>query len=134
MDWVRIVAACVVLGSFRDFFPNFLTCYYTTAARCYELMLERTLQRQTFGKYLYEHGSCRELIADSASDLEAARLLTLACAVDIDRLGARGARDKIALIKVRSIYHHFGFWASVLSDFLTPLQCSSLLHRRLCPS
>ena len=71
-----------------------------TAARCYELMLERTFQRQTFGKYLYEHGSCRELIADSKSDLEAARLLTLACAEEIDRLGARGARDKIAMIKV----------------------------------
>ena len=71
-----------------------------TAARCYELMLERTFQRKTFGKYLHEHGSCRELIADSASDLEAARLLTLACAEEIDRLGARGARDKIALIKV----------------------------------
>mmetsp|Transcript_20568 Transcript_20568/g.40752 ORF Transcript_20568/g.40752 Transcript_20568/m.40752 type:complete len:454 (+) Transcript_20568:40-1401(+) len=70
------------------------------AARCYELMLERTSQRQTFGKFLYEHGSCRELIADSASDLESARLLTLACAEEIDRLGARGARDKIALIKV----------------------------------
>lgn len=70
------------------------------AARCYELMLERTTQRQTFGKFLYEHGSCRELIADSASDLEAARLLTLACAEDIDRLGARRARDKIAMIKV----------------------------------
>mmetsp|Transcript_42838 Transcript_42838/g.89842 ORF Transcript_42838/g.89842 Transcript_42838/m.89842 type:complete len:458 (-) Transcript_42838:448-1821(-) len=70
------------------------------AARCYELMLERTFQRQTFGKYLHEHGSCRELIADSKSDLEAARLLTLACAEDIDTLGARGARDKIALIKV----------------------------------
>ncbi|KAL3822993.1 hypothetical protein ACHAXA_008133 [Cyclostephanos tholiformis] len=69
------------------------------AARCYELMLERTLTRQAFGKYLCEHGSCRELIADSASDLEAARLLTLACAEDIDRLGARGARGKIALIK-----------------------------------
>jgi acyl-CoA dehydrogenase len=26
------------------------------AARCYELMLERTLQRKTFGKYLWEHG------------------------------------------------------------------------------
>lgn len=63
-------------------------------------MLERTFQRQTFGKFLYEHGSCRELIADSASDLESARLLTLACAEEIDRLGARGARDKIALIKV----------------------------------
>eukprot|EP00579_Thalassiosira_antarctica_P021805 CAMPEP_0201958400 /NCGR_PEP_ID=MMETSP0904-20121228/5574_1 /ASSEMBLY_ACC=CAM_ASM_000553 /TAXON_ID=420261 /ORGANISM="Thalassiosira antarctica, Strain CCMP982" /LENGTH=441 /DNA_ID=CAMNT_0048503735 /DNA_START=118 /DNA_END=1443 /DNA_ORIENTATION=+ len=70
------------------------------AERCYELMLERTFQRQTFGKYLHEHGSCRELIADSKSDLEAARLLTLSCAEAIDTLGARGARDKIALIKV----------------------------------
>ena len=63
-------------------------------------MLERTFERRTFGKYLYEHGSCRELIADSKSDLEAARLLTLSCAEAIDSLGARGARDKIALIKV----------------------------------
>lgn len=70
------------------------------AARCYELMLERTFQRMTFGKYLHEHGSCRELISDSAADLEAARLLTLACAEEIDRLGARGARDKIAMVKV----------------------------------
>lgn len=70
------------------------------AARCYELMLERTMQRQTFGKFLHEHGSCQEIIADSRSDLEAARLLTLACADDIDQLGAKGARDKIAMIKV----------------------------------
>ena len=70
------------------------------AARCYELILERTFRRKTFGKFLHKHGSCRELIADSKSDLEAARLLTLACAEDIDNLGARGARDKIALIKV----------------------------------
>jgi len=70
------------------------------AARCYELMLERTMQRRTFGKFLHEHGSCKEMIADSRSDLEAARLLTLACADDIDQLGAKGARDKIAMIKV----------------------------------
>ncbi|KAL7536768.1 hypothetical protein ACHAWF_005557 [Thalassiosira exigua] len=70
------------------------------AQRCYELMLERTFQRRTFGKYLHEHGSTRDAIADSKSDLEAARLLTLSCAEEIDRLGARGARDKIALIKV----------------------------------
>ncbi|EED86410.1 ACYL-COA dehydrogenase [Thalassiosira pseudonana CCMP1335] len=70
------------------------------AARCYELMLERTFQRKTFGRFLYEHGSCREMVADSAADIESARLLTLSCAEEIDRLGARGARDKIALIKV----------------------------------
>eukprot|EP00970_Alexandrium_tamarense_P007233 scaffold1289_cov188-Alexandrium_tamarense.AAC.7 len=73
---------------------------YSPAARCYELMLERTFQRKTFGRFLYEHGSCREMVADSAADIESARLLTLSCAEEIDRLGARGARDKIALIKV----------------------------------
>ena len=70
------------------------------AARCYELMLERTFQRRTFGKDLHQHGSVRDLISDSKSDLESARLLTLACAEEIDRLGAKEARDKIAMIKV----------------------------------
>ena len=36
----------------------------------------------------------------SAQNSVTARLLTLACAEEIDRLGAKGARDKIALIKV----------------------------------
>ncbi len=63
-------------------------------------MLEQTFRQKTFGKFLYEHGSCRKLIVYSKSDLEATRLLTLACAEDIDNLGARGAQDKIALIKV----------------------------------
>lgn len=70
------------------------------AARCYELMLQRSLSRKTFGKYLAEHGSCQEMIADSAADLEAARLLTLSCAAAIDEKGPKGARDKIASIKV----------------------------------
>ena len=70
------------------------------AARCYELMLQRSLSRKTFGKYLAEHGSCQEIIADSAADLEAARLLTLSCAAAIDEKGPKGARDKIASIKV----------------------------------
>jgi acyl-CoA dehydrogenase len=69
--------------------------------RCCELiMLERSLTRTTFGKLLCEHGGCQELIADSATDLEAARLLTLSCAVAMDQHGARRVRDKIASIKV----------------------------------
>ena len=63
-------------------------------------MLERTIQRKTFGKFLYEHGLCRELIVKSKSDLEAARLLTLSCADEINSKGAKGVRDKIALIEV----------------------------------
>jgi len=70
------------------------------ASRCYHLMLRRTLQRRTFGRYLHEHGGCQETIADAASDLEAARLLTLSCAHAIDVDGADGARGRIAGIKV----------------------------------
>ncbi|KAL7521836.1 hypothetical protein ACHAWX_006524 [Stephanocyclus meneghinianus] len=70
------------------------------AARCYELMLERTFTRSTFSKPLHSHGAIREMIADSATDLESARLLTLSCAMEMDRRGNRNARDKIAMIKV----------------------------------
>lgn len=58
------------------------------------------MERQTFGKFLYEHGGCQEMIADSCADLEAARLLTLSCAAAMDEFGAKQARDKIAMIKV----------------------------------
>jgi len=70
------------------------------AARCYDLMLQRACARKTFGKYLWEHGGCMEQIADSATDLEAARLLTLSCAATMDDIGPRAARDRIAMIKV----------------------------------
>jgi acyl-CoA dehydrogenase len=63
-------------------------------------MLERSLVRKSFGKLLWEHGGCQEMIADSASDLEAARLMTLACALSMDAAGAKQSRDKIAMIKV----------------------------------
>eukprot|EP00548_Thalassiothrix_antarctica_P007453 CAMPEP_0194142046 /NCGR_PEP_ID=MMETSP0152-20130528/11378_1 /TAXON_ID=1049557 /ORGANISM="Thalassiothrix antarctica, Strain L6-D1" /LENGTH=435 /DNA_ID=CAMNT_0038840861 /DNA_START=10 /DNA_END=1314 /DNA_ORIENTATION=+ len=69
------------------------------AVRCYDLMLERALTRKTFGKFLGEHGGCQEMIADSAADIDAARLLTLSCAEQMDLFGARTARDKIASIK-----------------------------------
>lgn len=70
------------------------------AARCYELMLERSLTRETFGKALFRHGGCQEEIADSKIDLESARLLTLNCALLMDEQGPAKARDQIALIKV----------------------------------
>lgn len=77
----------------------------TTASRCYELMLQRSMERRTFGKYLCQHGGCQETIADSVADLEAARLLTLSCAAAMDAAhgsggGAKQVRDQIATIKV----------------------------------
>ena len=40
------------------------------------------------------------MIANSRTDIEAARLLTLSCAAAIDAHGAIKARDQIAIIKV----------------------------------
>ena len=76
------------------------TFFLRTAARCYEMMLQRSMERQVFGKFIWEHGSCQEMIAESVSDLSAARLLTLSCAAALDDLGPRNARDQIATIKV----------------------------------
>ena len=70
------------------------------AMRCYELMIQRSLERRTFGKYLWEHGGVQDLIADSYADIEAARLLTLSCAETMDRVGVQRARQQIAMIKV----------------------------------
>lgn len=69
------------------------------AYRCYEMMLQRVTERKTFGKFLYEHGATQEVIADSYTDLKAARLLTLSCAAAMDRVGAKQARQDIASIK-----------------------------------
>ena len=63
-------------------------------------MLQRATERKTFGKYLWEHGSCQEMIANAVADLEAARLLTLSCAAAMDdHGGARLVRDQVAMIK-----------------------------------
>lgn len=72
------------------------------AQRCYELMLKRSTERKTFGKFLCEHGSVQKDIADSFNDLNQARLLTLDCAhrMDVSPTGPRGARQFISGIKV----------------------------------
>ena len=63
-------------------------------------MIQRSLERRTFGKYLWEHGGVQEMIADSYADIAAARLLTLSCADTMDRVGVKRARQQIAMIKV----------------------------------
>jgi acyl-CoA dehydrogenase len=63
-------------------------------------MLQRCLERKTFGKYLWEHGGTQEMIGNSVADLEASRLLTLSCADMMDRVGVSNARQQIATIKV----------------------------------
>jgi acyl-CoA dehydrogenase len=63
-------------------------------------MLERSLKRTVFGKQLYEHGSLQRDIADSFSELHAARLLTLHCAHQMDLHGPKPSRQYISSIKV----------------------------------
>jgi acyl-CoA dehydrogenase len=74
---------------------------YSSAQRCYELMLQRSVERKTFGKYLWQHGSVQSDIADSFGELQAARLLTLHCAHEMDQHGPRKSRQYISSIKVQ---------------------------------
>jgi acyl-CoA dehydrogenase len=60
----------------------------------------RSTQRQTFGKFLWQHGSLQRDIADSFADLNQARLLTLMCAYEMDTKGPQSARQYISSIKV----------------------------------
>ncbi len=64
-----------------------------------ELMVERSQERKTFGKYLHQHGAVSDWIARSRIEIDQARLLVLKAAYMIDKVGARAARKEIAMIK-----------------------------------
>jgi acyl-CoA dehydrogenase len=64
-----------------------------------ELMTARALERKTFGKTLFEHGSVAEWIALSRCEIEQARLLVLKAAWMIDTQGAKAAATEISMIK-----------------------------------
>ena len=70
------------------------------AQRSLELMCERVAQREAFGRKIKDFSSIRQDIAKSACEIEQARLLTLACADKIDKFGAAGAKNLIAMIKI----------------------------------
>lgn len=70
------------------------------AELCLELLVARSRERRTFGRYLYEHGKIAEWIARSRIEIEQARLLVLKTAAMIDAQGARAARKEVAMIKV----------------------------------
>jgi acyl-CoA dehydrogenase len=65
-----------------------------------ELMSQRTLEREAFGKKFYDFSSMRHDIARSQCEIEQARLLTLSAADKMDKSGNKEAKDIIGMIKI----------------------------------
>lgn len=70
------------------------------AQRALELMCKRVSTRVAFGKPLAQQGVVQRWIAESALEIEQARLLTLKAAWMIDTVGKKAAQNEIAMIKV----------------------------------
>jgi alkylation response protein AidB-like acyl-CoA dehydrogenase len=65
-----------------------------------EKMTRRLLTRTAFGKRIAEHSVWEERIARARIDIEMTRLLCLKAADAMDKVGAKGGRLEIAMIKV----------------------------------
>jgi acyl-CoA dehydrogenase len=76
--------------------------------RAFDMLCERAVSRHSHGSLLADKQTVQNWIADSAAQMQAARLMTLHAAWKIDREGAGAARQDIALIKF--------FGAQVLHD------------------
>ena len=70
------------------------------AEKALQLMCERSLSRQAFGKPLAELGGNYDAIADSRIEIEMCRLLVFKAAYLMDTIGNKAARDAISQIKV----------------------------------
>jgi len=69
------------------------------ARRAFDMLCERSLQREAFGGPLAQKQTVQNWIADSAAEMHAARLMTLHAAWVIDQHGSTAARREIGLIK-----------------------------------
>jgi len=76
--------------------------------RAFDMLCERATYRYAQGAVLAEKQTVQNWIADSAAQMQAARLMTLHAAWKIDRYGSSAARTDVSLIKV--------FGAQVLHD------------------
>jgi acyl-CoA dehydrogenase len=78
--------------------------------RAFDMLCERSLSRESHGSVLAEKDTVRNWIADSAAQMQAARLMTLHAAWKMDTEGALAARKEVSLIKF--------FGAQVLHDVI----------------
>ncbi len=67
--------------------------------RAFDMLCERSLYREAHGSVLAEKQTVQNWIADSAAEMQAARLMTLHAAWKMDTEGASAARQEISLIK-----------------------------------
>lgn len=65
-----------------------------------EMMCDRALERQTFGRPLADRANIQDWIAQSRFEIDQARLLMLRAAWRMDNEGARAARVDVSAIKV----------------------------------
>ncbi len=70
------------------------------AEKALQLLCERALSREAFGKPLAELGGNYDVIADSRIEIEMCRLLVFKAAYLMDTIGNKAARDAISQIKV----------------------------------
>jgi acyl-CoA dehydrogenase len=68
--------------------------------RALDIMCERALQREAFGGLLAGKQVVQNFIADSVTEMAAARLMTLHAAWVMDQHGQQAARKEISMIKV----------------------------------
>jgi len=64
-----------------------------------DLMMARSKERKTFGKFLHQHGAVSDWIARSRMEIDQARLMVLKAAWMIDNVGVKAARKEISMIK-----------------------------------
>ena len=69
------------------------------ARRAFDMMCERATYRHAHGSLLADKQTVQNWIADSAAEMQAARLMTLHAAWVMDTQGASAARTDVALIK-----------------------------------
>jgi len=69
------------------------------ASRAFDMLCERATYRVSHGSVLGDKQTVRNWIADSAAQMQAARLMTLHAAWRIDTEGAAAARTDVSLIK-----------------------------------
>jgi acyl-CoA dehydrogenase len=69
------------------------------ARRAFDMLCERSLYREAHGSTLSKHQTIQNWIADSAAEMQAARLMTLHAAWRMDAEGILAARQDITMIK-----------------------------------